>query len=246
MGTSLVSLMTLGKGLPSGAGRTPPTVRLATENKGRQGEGWTRRSSPRVLFNGNENPGGCDEGRVEGNRSQECGFAPRRRTHRALGLALNIGRRLGDWSKAQFAQGVIPGKAATRGNRRGERRGTQSGRWLCRKPPHQWKLRCNSKRPAWHRCPTGACQSSGAATFVEQQRRSHVEAAGEREPFQPQWGERAAIWPLRCGKGVQGCLAGSSRCLLSRGSAGTGLRCGMGSRNAVLGLVATSVYQSVG
>ena len=167
-------------------------------------------------------------------------FGPRRRTHHALSLALGMKRRFGGWSKAQFAQGVIPGKAATKGNKRGERRGTQSGQWLCRKPPHQWKLRCNSKRPAWHRCPTGACQSSGAATFVEQLRRSHVEAAGGREPFQPQWGECEAIRPLRCGKEVEGYLAGSSRCLLNRGSAGTGLRCGLGSGDAVLGLVATS------
>ena len=40
MRTSPVSLMTLGKRLPPGAGRTPPTVRRATENAGTQGGGW--------------------------------------------------------------------------------------------------------------------------------------------------------------------------------------------------------------
>ena len=68
----------------------------------------------------------------------------------------------------------------------------------------------------------------------------HCEAAGGREPFQPQWGECEASWPLRCGKEIQDYLAGSSRCLLNGRSSGTGLRRGMGSGGTVLGLVATS------
>ena len=68
----------------------------------------------------------------------------------------------------------------------------------------------------------------------------HCEAAGGREPFQPQWEECEASWPLRCGKGVRGYLAGSSRYLLNRRFFGLGLRRGMGSGGTVLGLVATS------
>ena len=40
--TSLVLLMTLGQRLPPSAGRTPPTVRRATENAGTLGEGWSK------------------------------------------------------------------------------------------------------------------------------------------------------------------------------------------------------------
>ena len=167
---SPVLLLTLGKRLPLGAGRTPPTVRRATENAGTQGGGWSKTQLAQGVTQLELEPWrlqGEEGGRVGEQCSCGCGFTPRRRTHYALGLALGMERRFGSWSKAQFAQGVIPGKAATRGNRRGEWRGTQSDQWLCRKPPHQWKLRCNGKRPAWHRCPTGACQCSGAATFVE-------------------------------------------------------------------------------
>ena len=64
-------------------------------------------------------------------------FGPRRRTHSALGLALGMERRSGGWSKTQFAQGVFSGQAATLGNRRGKGRGTQSGQWLRRRPPHR-------------------------------------------------------------------------------------------------------------
>ena len=51
--------------MPPGAGRTPPTVRPATENAGTQGEGWSKTQLPRVLFSGNANPGGCNEGELE-------------------------------------------------------------------------------------------------------------------------------------------------------------------------------------
>ena len=46
-------------------------------------------------------------------------LCPRRRTHYALGLALGMERRFGDWSKTQFAQGVIPRKLL-RGGKGGE------------------------------------------------------------------------------------------------------------------------------
>ena len=43
-------------------------------------------------------------------------LCPRRRTHYALGLALGMERRCGDWSKTQFAQSVFSGQAAILGN----------------------------------------------------------------------------------------------------------------------------------
>ena len=62
-------------------------------------------------------------------RSQECGFGPRRRTHSALGLALGMERRFGDWGKAQFAQGVNPGEllCGGLGEGNGEERSPASG-----------------------------------------------------------------------------------------------------------------------
>ena len=70
-----------------------------------------RRSSPRVLFNGNANPGGCNEGRVEGERSPECGCGPRRRTHYALGLALGMEGRSGELRKGAVRPGSVRGDA---------------------------------------------------------------------------------------------------------------------------------------
>ena len=88
-----------------------------------------RRSSPRVLFSGNANPGGCNEGRVGEERSWGCGFNPRRRTHSALGVALSMERRFGGWRKAQSAQGVIPRKLLRGGlgEGNGEERSPASG-----------------------------------------------------------------------------------------------------------------------
>ena len=87
-----------------------------------------RRSSPRVLFSGNANPGGCNEGELKGNVARNVVW-PRRRTHYALGLALGMERRLGDWRKAQFAQGVIPGELLRGGigEGNGEERSAASG-----------------------------------------------------------------------------------------------------------------------
>ena len=46
-------------------------------------------------------------------------LCPRRRTHSALGLALGMERRFGDWRKAQCAQGVMPGMLLDWGIREG-------------------------------------------------------------------------------------------------------------------------------
>ena len=160
------------------------------------------RSSPRVLFSGNANPGGWDERRVEGERRWQCGFNPRRRTQYALGLALGMERRFGGGERRSSPKVYIAGTrnlgTAMRGNERGERRGTQSGQWLRRQTPHRWKLRCNGRRPVCCCRATGARGSCGAAACVQQLRRSHGEAAGACCTLQPQSaGSAKQVQPLR-------------------------------------------------
>ena len=58
---------------------------------------------------GTPTPGGWNEGMVGGERSPECGFSPRRRTHYAPGLALCLERRFGSWRDTQFARGLFAG-----------------------------------------------------------------------------------------------------------------------------------------
>ncbi len=88
-----------------------------------------RRSSPRASFSRNGYPGDCNEGRVGGGRSQECGLAPGAgRTTPWVGhWAWNAG--LGSWGNAQFAQGVIPGEPLRGGlgQGNGEERSPASG-----------------------------------------------------------------------------------------------------------------------
>ena len=67
-------------------------------------------------------------GRMGGTRLGN-GISARRRTHSALGLALGMERRFGDWRKAQCAQGVMPGMLLDWGIRegKGEERSPASG-----------------------------------------------------------------------------------------------------------------------
>ncbi len=99
-------------------------------------------------------------------------------------------------------------EAATWGNSRGKRWGTQCGQWLRRRPPHQWELRCNGKRPVCCCSATGARGSCGAAACVQQLRRRRGEAAGACCPLQPQGVESAKqVQPLRSetkGEGIPG------------------------------------------
>ncbi len=89
-------------------------------------------------------------------------------------------------------------EAATWGNGRGKRWGTQCSQWLRRRPPHQWGLRCNCKRPVCCCSATGARGSCGAAACVQQRRRRRGEAAGACCPLQPQGVESAnQVQPLR-------------------------------------------------
>ena len=111
MCTSSVLLMTLGKRLPPGAARTPPTVNAQWRTQERKDAVGARRRSPRVLLNRNANPGGCYcyEGRVGGNVARNVAVAPcaGRTTPWVWHWAWNAGLR--GWRKAQLAQGLFAG-----------------------------------------------------------------------------------------------------------------------------------------
>ena len=161
-----------------------------------------RRSSPRVLFSGNANPGGCYEGRVEGERGPECGSGPRRRTHHALGLALGMERRFGGLEKCAVCPGSVRGDAKP-----GKllREGIGEGNGMQRSPVNGYIVSHRTEEPAPQRerpvccCrATGARGSRGAAACVQQLRRSRGEAAGACCPLQPQSVESAKqVQPLR-------------------------------------------------
>ena len=112
---------------------------------------------------------------------------------------------------------------------RGERRGTQCGQWLRREPPRRRNCAATVSVRSGVAVRPEHVEAADRLLLLRSHSAGHCEAAGGREPFQAQGEECEASWPLRCGKGVQGYLAGSSRYLLNRGSAGTGLRRGMGS-----------------
>ena len=136
---SPVLLMTLGNGLPPGAGRTPPTVRRATESAGRQGEGWSKTQLARVLFSGNANPGDCYEGELERDEAGDVALPPAADALRPdLALAWKP-MGAGEWRSSHRvgSRGRETREAARRGNWRGNWRGTQSGQWLRRQPPHR-------------------------------------------------------------------------------------------------------------
>ena len=154
-----------------------------------------RRSSPRVLFSGNANPGGCNEGELERTAAGDVALPP---APDALRPGSGSGHGTPVWGLEQDA--VRPGCIQQAscylgewelGNKRGKRRGTQSGQWLRRRPPDRGKLRGNDERPVCRCSETGACQSSGAAVCVQQLRRNHGEAAGACCPLQPQSVESA-------------------------------------------------------
>ena len=95
-----------------------------------------RRSSAKVLFSGNANPGGCNAGELKRNVARNVVWPPAPDALRP-GSGIGHGTPIGGLEKDAVSQCVIPGQAAMLGNRRGKRGGTQSGQWLRRKPSHR-------------------------------------------------------------------------------------------------------------
>ena len=92
-----------------------------------------RRSSPRALFSGNANPGGCNEGRMgepvwETSYPPGAGSTPPWVWHWAWNAGLGVGARRNSPRVSFLGNCYV-------GDRRRERNATQSGQWLRRKPP---------------------------------------------------------------------------------------------------------------
>ena len=89
-----------------------------------------------------------------GDRSQECSFGPRRRTHYALGLALDMERRLGEVGKGAARPGSVRGDAKLGKLLRG---GIGEGNGEERSPAGGNCVATKHVRLATGWSPTGAC-----------------------------------------------------------------------------------------